>query len=63
MKGPILSSDKDVSNSLKIDTEDKNRHYKETIRSPDNIANDFQGTLRILTQFISQNERHYLVDK
>ena len=49
MKEPILSSDKDVSNSSKIDTDDKNRHHKETIRSSDYIANDFQGTLRILT--------------
>ena len=63
MKEPILSSKKEVFNNSKIDTEDKIRHHKKTVQSPDNIANDFQGTLRILTQFISQNERHYLVDK
>ena len=49
MKEPILSSKKEVFNSSKIDTEDKIRHHKKTIQSPDNIANDFQGTLRILT--------------
>ena len=51
MKETTLSSNKQVSKISKIDAEDKNRHHKETLQSPDSIVNDLQGNLWILMIF------------
>ena len=46
---PLISSNKEVSINSKVHSEDKNRHQKETLQSPDNLKYEFQGTFRIST--------------
>ena len=47
MREPLICSNKEVSNSSKVHSEDENRHQKETLQSPDNLKYEFQGIFRI----------------